>query len=65
MPYVEISVDGRMVDHRFDRPRVFFQDETSAFVPAGGPHTVVLRVAEGRAEDVDFAAAVFEAGDQR
>lgn len=65
MPFVEISVDGRTVDHRFDRPRILFQDETSAFVPAGGPHTVVLRVTEGRLEDVDFAAAVFEAGDRR
>lgn len=65
MPFVQISLDGREVDHRFDRPRIAFQDETSAVVPAGGPHTVVLRVTEGRPEDVDFAAAVFEAGDRR
>jgi hypothetical protein len=63
MPFVEISVDGRTVDHRTERPRIFFQDETSAFVPAGEPHTVVLEVTEGRSSDVDFAAAVFEAGD--
>ncbi len=62
MPFVEILVDGRRVDHRFDPPRVIFQDETTAFVPAGEPHTVVLEVAEGEPGDVDFGAAVFEAG---
>jgi hypothetical protein len=63
MPYVEISVDGRRVDHRFESPRVVFQDETTAFVPAGERHTVVLEVTEGDQDDVDFGAAVFEAGD--
>lgn len=65
MPFVEILVDGRKVDHRFDPPRVIFQDETTAFVPAGEPHTVVLEVAEGEPGDVDFGAAVFEAGTSR
>lgn len=63
-PLVEISVDGRRVDHRFDPPRVIFLDETTAFVPAGERHTVVLEVTEGQPRDVDFAAAVFEAGNQ-
>jgi hypothetical protein len=65
LPFVQVFVDGRPVDHRYDPPRVAFQDETSAFVPAGGPHTVVLRVTDGRPQDVDFAAAVFEAGEER
>ncbi|WP_210441347.1 hypothetical protein [Nocardioides xinjiangensis] len=65
MPYVEISVDGRRVDHRFDSPRVAFQDETTAFVPAGERRTVVLEVTDGKPGDIDFGAAVFEAGDRR
>lgn len=65
LPAVELVVDGVRTDNRFERPTVVFQDEPSAVVPAGGPHTVVLRVAAGSAAQVDFGAAVFEAGDRR
>lgn len=58
---VQISLDGQDVDHRFDEPRVAFLDETTAFVPAGGPHTIELRLTEGIPENVDLGVAIFEA----
>lgn len=60
-PSVQISLDGRDVDHRTDEPRVYFTDETSAYVPAGGTHTIELRITDGIPEDIDFGVAIFEA----
>lgn len=64
LPAVDLFVDGTRTDNRVGRPRIMFQDEASVLVPAGGPHTVVLRVTAGSAEQVDFGVAVFEAGDR-
>jgi hypothetical protein len=60
-PSLQIYLDGRAVDHRFDKPRVAFLEETTAFVPAGAPHTIQVRTTKGWTDDADFGIAVFEA----
>jgi len=60
-PSLQIYLDGRAVDHRFDQPQVAFLEETTAFVPAGAAHTIQVRVTEGWTDDASFGIAVFEA----
>ncbi len=59
-PSVQIYLDGRAVDHRFDEPTVAFLDETTAYVPAGASHTIQIRVTDGWTDDADFGLAIFE-----
>ncbi len=60
-PSLQIYLDDRAVDHRLDEPTVAFLDEPSAYVPAGAPRTIELRVTDGWTDNADFGLAIFEA----